>query len=62
MSCDIGRRCGSDLALLRLWHRLDAVAQIKRRAENTPKAGGEAKKKKTNNKNNKKKKKHFNAL
>ena len=28
MSCGIGRRCASDLALLWLWHRLEAVAPI----------------------------------
>ena len=28
MSCGVGRRCGLDLALLRLWHRPVAVAPI----------------------------------
>ena len=28
MSCGVGRRCGSDLALLSLWHRLAAAALI----------------------------------
>ena len=29
MSCDIGRRCGSDPALLWLWHRPAATARIR---------------------------------
>ena len=29
MSCGVGHRLGSDLALLWLWHRLAAVAQIR---------------------------------
>jgi len=29
MSCGVGHRCGSDLALLRLWRRLAAVAPIR---------------------------------
>ena len=29
MSCGVGRRCGSDLALLWLWRRLAAVAPIR---------------------------------
>ena len=29
MSCDVGHRCGSDLALLWLWRRLAAVAPIR---------------------------------
>ena len=28
MSCAVGQRCGLDLALLWLWHRLAAVAPI----------------------------------
>ena len=28
MSCGVGRRSGSDLALLWLWHRLAAIALI----------------------------------
>ena len=28
MSCDVGCRCGSDLALLLLWYRLAAVTPI----------------------------------
>ena len=28
LSCDVGHRCGSDLALLWLWRRLAAVAPI----------------------------------
>ena len=27
MSCGVGRRCGSDSALLWLWHRLAAIAR-----------------------------------
>ena len=30
MSCDIGRRCESDLALVRLWHKLAAAAPNKK--------------------------------
>ena len=29
MSCDVGHRHGSDLALLWLWHRLAAIARIR---------------------------------
>ena len=28
VSCGVGRRCGSDLVLLWLWHRLAAIALI----------------------------------
>ena len=29
MSCGVGHRCGSDLVLLWLWHRLAALALIR---------------------------------
>ena len=40
MSCGVGRRSGSDLALL--WRRLAAVAQIQPLAWKTPHATGAA--------------------
>ena len=42
MSCGIGRRCGSDLALLWLWCRLAAVAPIQHLAWELPYAAGVA--------------------
>ena len=41
----LGRRCGSDLALLWLWHRLVATAPIKPLAWEPPYATGAALKK-----------------
>ena len=55
MSCGVGHICGSDLALLWLWHRLEAVAQIRPLAWEPPYAAGAAlkrqKTKKTKQKN-----------
>ena len=54
MSCGVGHRRGSDLALLRLWGRLAAVAQIGPLAWEPPYAKGaalECKKKKKNYEN-----------
>ena len=42
MSCGIGCRCGLDLALLWLWHRLVATALIRLLAWEPPYAMGEA--------------------
>ena len=46
MSCGVGRRLSSDLALLWLWHRLVAVALIGPLAWEIPYAVGVAKKQK----------------
>ena len=48
MSCGLGRRCCSDLALLWLWCRLAAVAPIKPLAWEPPQATGVALKGKQN--------------
>ena len=45
MSCGVGRRCGSDLALLWLWCSLAAVAPIRPLAWEPPYATGGALKK-----------------
>ena len=50
MSCDVGRRCGSDLALLWLWHRAAATAPIRPLAWELPYANRKALEK-TKNKN-----------
>ena len=42
MSCGVGRRRGSDPALLRLWCRLVAIAPIRPLAWETPYAVGAA--------------------
>ena len=42
MSCGVGSRCGSDPALLLLWHRPAATALIRALAWETPYAEGEA--------------------
>ena len=57
MSCGIGRRCGSDPALLWLWRRLAATAPFRPLAWEPPYAAGAAleKEKKTKNNNNNKK-------
>ena len=54
MSCGIGCRCGSDLALLWLWCRLAAAAPIRPLACEPPYATGAALKKKTKDKKKKK--------
>ena len=36
MSCGVGRRCGSDLVLLYLWHKLPATALIQPLAWDPP--------------------------
>ena len=48
VSCGVGRRRGSNLALLWLWHRLAAAAPIRPLAWELPYAMGEALKKQTN--------------
>ena len=42
MSCGVGGRCGLDLVLLWLWHRLAAVAPIRPLALEPPHAAGAA--------------------
>ena len=42
MSCGVGRRCFSDLALLWLWHRPAAIAPIQPLAWEPPYAAGMA--------------------
>ena len=59
MSYGIGHRCGSDLALVWLWHRLVATAPIRPLAWEPPYAMGVAIEK---GKNTKKKKKKINSL
>ena len=54
MSCGVGRRCSSDLALLWLWCRLAAVALIRPLAWERPYAMGTALKSKQNKTNQKK--------
>ena len=49
MSCGVGHRCSSDLALLWLWRRLAAVALIGPLAWESPYALGVAPKKKKKN-------------
>ena len=44
MSCGVGCRCGSDLSLLWLWHRLEATAAIQPLAWEPPYAVGAAQK------------------
>ena len=51
MSCAVGRRLSSDLALLWLWRRLAAVAQIRPLAWELPCASGAALKKQKERKN-----------
>ena len=46
MSCGVGRRCGSDLALLWPWDRLAAAALIEPLAWELPNAAGVALKRK----------------
>ena len=50
MSCGVAHRCGLDLALLWLLHRLAAIALIRPLAWETPYAVGVALKKKTKDK------------
>jgi len=57
VSCGVGHRHGSDMALLWLWCRLAAVPRIRTLAWDSPCAVGEALKKQTNKKKNKKKEK-----
>ena len=40
MSCDVGHRCGLDLALLWLWYRLEATAPIRPLARERPYVAG----------------------
>ena len=42
MSCGVGHRCGSDLAMMWLWHRLEATAPIPPLAWEPPYAMGMA--------------------
>ena len=56
MSCGVGRRCSSDLALLWLWCRPAAVALIRLLAWEPPYAASVTLKKKREKKKEKKKK------
>ena len=56
MSCGVGRRHGSDLALLWLWRRLAAIAPIQPPAWEPPYAAGEAIKRKKKKKRKEKRK------
>ena len=56
MSCGVGRRCGSDLALLWLWHRPAATAPIRPLNWEPPYASGVALEKTKRQKKLKKKK------
>jgi len=68
MSCGVAHRCGLDLALLWLLHRLAAIALIRPLAWETPYAVGVALKKKTKdkkkpkNKNQKTGKQNYNEV
>ena len=59
MRCDVGLRYGSDLVLLWLWCRLEAIALIRPLAWEHPYASGAALQKK---KKKKKKKKIFESI
>ena len=54
VSCGVGRRCGSDLALLWLWCRSATVAPIRPLAWEPPYAAGAALKRQKTNKQKKK--------
>ena len=54
MSCGVGRRCSTDLALLWLWHRPVATAPIRPLAWELPYAAGVALEKKGKKKDEKK--------
>ena len=56
MSCGVGRRCGSDPALLQLWHRPAATAPIRPLAWEPPYVAGAAPEKAKNKQTNKNKK------
>ena len=51
VSCGVGHRCGSDLALLWLWHRSAAATPIRPLAWKFPYATGAALKRKKKKKN-----------
>ena len=55
MSCGVGRRCGPDLALLRLWCRPAETAPMRPLAWEPPYAAGAAPKKDKRQKKKKKK-------
>ena len=52
LSCSVGHRCGSDLVVLWLWHRLAAAAPIRPLAWQLPFAVAAALEKINKNKNN----------
>ena len=62
MSCCVGCRCGSDLALLWLWCRLAATALMGLLAWEPPYAAGTAVEKRQRQKIKKKKEVHFKSL
>jgi len=55
LSCGVGQRCGSDPALLWLWHRLEATALFRPLAWELPCAAGAALEKAKKKKKKKKK-------
>ena len=59
MSCGVGRRCGSDVALLWLWHRPAATAPIRPLAWEPPYTAGMALEKTKKKKEKRKKKNKF---
>ena len=56
MSCGVSHRCSLDLALLRLWRSLAAIAPIRPLAWEPPYAAGAALKKRTKTQKKRKKK------
>ena len=62
MSCDVGCRCGSDLALLWLWCRVAVAALIRLLAWELPHAAGAALKRPKKEKKKTKKKQRLTVL
>ena len=62
MSCGVGCRCGSDLALLCLWHWPVAAAPVQPLAWEAPYAEGVAQKDKKTKKETEKKKTNLSLL
>ena len=60
MSYDVGHRCGSDLTLLWLWHRLAAAALIRPLAWEPPHAVDAALKRQKDKKRRRKEKENIN--
>ena len=62
VSCGVGRRCGSDPALLWLWRRLATTAPIPPLAQEPPYAAGAAQEWQKDKKKNKQTKKKLELL